>query len=58
MLTRPIPVEEVERTNPTMLNQNQYAGFMSRHSLYTIDVDRGRNCYNCGGFGYIAKTVG
>jgi len=56
MLTRPILVEEVERTNTTMVNPNQYAGFMSRHNPYTMDVDRGRNCYNCGGFGHITRN--
>jgi len=53
MLTRPILVEEVERTNTTMVNPNQYTGFMSR---YNMDVDRGRNYYNCGGFGHITRN--
>jgi len=25
-----------------------------RRNSYTIDVDRERNCYSCGGFGYLA----
>ena len=29
---------------------------MPKYDLYTIDVDRGRNCYNCEGFGYIARN--
>jgi len=56
MLTRPISVEEVERTNTTMLNPNQYTGFMSRYNLYTMDVDRERNCYNCRDFGHITRS--
>ena len=39
-----------------MVNPNQYTGLMSRHNLYTIDVDRERNCYNCRGFGHIARN--
>ena len=39
-----------------MVKPNQYTGLMSRHNLYTIDVDRERNCYNCRGFGHIARN--
>ena len=39
-----------------MVNPNQYTALMSRHNLYTIDVDRRRNCYNCRGFGHIARN--
>jgi len=46
-------VEEVERTNTTMVNPNQYTGFMFR---YNMDVDRGRNYYNCRGFGHITRN--
>jgi len=27
-----------------------------RRDLYTIDVDRRRNCYSCGGFGHLARN--
>ena len=29
---------------------------MLRHDLYTMEVDKGRNYYNCGKFGHIAKN--
>jgi len=27
-----------------------------RRDPYTIDIDRRRNCYNCGGLGYLARN--
>jgi len=27
-----------------------------RHNLYTTDMDKRRNCYNCRGFGYIMRN--
>jgi len=30
--------------------------FVSQHNPYTIDVNKGRNCYSCGEFGYIARN--
>ena len=29
---------------------------MSKHNLYTIDVDMGRNYYSCGAFGHLARN--
>ena len=29
---------------------------MLRHNLYTTDMDKRRNCYNCRGFGYIMRN--
>ena len=29
-------------------------GALLRRDLYTMEVDRGRNCYTCGGFGHMA----
>ena len=29
---------------------------MPRHDPYTMEVDKGRNCYNCGKFGLIARN--
>ena len=29
---------------------------MSRHNLYTINMDKGRNCYSCGSYGHIARN--
>ena len=36
-----------------MVYPQQRVGFAQRNS-YAMDVDRGRNCYACGGFGHIA----
>ncbi len=41
--------------NTVMATPQQRAGF-SQRNLYTIDVDRNsRNCYICGGFGYLTR---
>ena len=37
-----------------MVCLQQRAGFAQRN-LYTIDVDRERNCYACGDFGHLAR---
>jgi len=29
---------------------------MPGHNLYTVDVDRERNCYSCGGFGHLVRN--
>ena len=42
--------------NITVINLNQQARFMSRHNLYVIDVDKDKNCYNCGSFGHIMRN--
>ena len=34
----------------------QNMGASSRRDLYAIEVDRGRNCYACGGFGHMARN--
>jgi len=36
-----------------MVHPNQRVGFI-QYNLYTINMDRGRNCYSCGGFGHLA----
>jgi len=39
-----------------MVFLNQWAGF-TPHNSYAIEVDRGnRNCYNCEGFGHLARN--
>jgi len=39
-----------------MVYPNQRTGF-AQHNLYTMDVDKGnKNCYNCGGFGHLARN--
>ena len=37
-----------------MVYPQQRVGFVQRN-LYAMDVDRERNCYACGGFGYLAR---
>ena len=39
-----------------MVHLQQQAGFVLRYDPYTIDIDQKRNCYSCGGFGYLAKN--
>ena len=49
-------MEEVERTNAKMVYPNQRAGF-AQYNPYAMDMDyRNWNCYNCGGFGYLARN--
>ena len=48
--------ERVKRKNATIVNpQQQQAEFMTRYDLYTMNMDKVRNCYNCENFGYIAR---
>ena len=50
-------MKEIERTTVAMVNlQQQQREFSSRQDLYAMDVDRGRNCYNCGSFGHIIRN--
>jgi len=45
----------VERTNAVMVRgPGQGIGAPSRRDPYVMEVDRGRNCYACGGFGHLA----
>ena len=53
--TRPAPMEGVERMNAVVVRgQGQGAGIPPRRDPFAMDIDRGRNCYACGGFGHIA----
>jgi len=59
-LVRPVLIEEVERTNTVVIRnllqgQIERGGEM-RRDLYVMNVDRGRNCYNCGGFGHLVRN--
>ena len=55
MTTGPVPIEGVERTNAVMVRgQEQEIGTSPRRDPYAIEVDRGRNCYVCRGFGHMA----
>jgi len=51
--TEPAPIERVERTNMIMVQLQQRTGLAQRNP-YAMEVDRGRNCYTCGGFGHMA----
>jgi len=54
--TGPAPMEGVERTNAVVVRgQGQGAGVPPRRDPFAMEVDRGRNCYACGGFGHMAR---
>ena len=53
----PAPMEGVERTNAVVVRgqgQGQSAGAPPRRDPFAMEIDRGRNCYACGGFGHMA----
>ena len=53
--TGPAPMEGVERTNAVVVRgQGQGTGIPPRRDPFAIKVDRGRNCYACGGFRHMA----
>ena len=57
--TRPALMEGVERTNAVVVRGSesgigQSAGVPPRRDSFAMEVDRGRNCYACGGFGHMA----
>ena len=51
---RACPMERVERTNVVMIRPQQREEVAQRNS-YSMEVDRGRNCYTCGRFGHMAR---
>jgi len=54
----PAPIEGVKKTNVVVVReagQGQGAGIPPRRDPYTMEVDKGRNCYACGGFGHMAR---
>ena len=58
--TGPAPMEGIERTNAVVVRGtggggNQNAGIQQRRDPFAMEVDRGRNCYACGGFGHMAR---
>jgi len=54
--TGPAPMEGVERMNTVVVRgAGQEMGVPPRRDPYVMEVDRGRNCYACGGFGHIAR---
>ena len=53
--TGPAPMEEVKRTNVVVVRgQGQGAGILSRRDPFAMEVDQGRICYACRGFGHMA----
>ena len=55
--TGPAPMEGIERTNAVVVRgqgQGQSADVPLRRDPYAMEVDRGRNCFACGGFGHMA----
>jgi len=54
--TEPAPMEGVERTNAVVVRgQGQSTGIPPRRDPFAMEVDRGRNCFACGGFGHMAR---
>ena len=53
--TGPAPMEGVERMNAVVVRgQGQGVGIPPRWDPFAMEVDRGRNCYACRGFGHMA----
>jgi len=53
--TGPALMERVERTNVVVVRGlGQGMEVPSRWNPYVMEVDWGRNCYTCGGFGHMA----
>jgi len=52
--TGPAPMEGIERTN-VVVGQGKGVGIPPRQDPFAMEVDRGRNCYACRGFGHMAR---
>jgi len=53
----PAPMEGIERTNAVVVRgAGQGAGVPPRRDPFAMEIDRGRNCYACGGFGHMARN--
>jgi len=51
----PALMEGIERMNAVVVRGvGQGAGVPPRRDFYAMEVDWGRNCYVCGGFGHMA----
>jgi len=49
-------MEGVKRMNTVVMRgQGQNEGIPPRQDPFAIEVDRGRNCYACGGFRHMAR---
>ena len=54
--TGPASMEGVERTNTVVIRgQGQGEGIPPRRDPFAMDIDQGRNCFACGGFGHMAR---
>jgi len=56
--TGPALMEGVERTNVVVVRGEgggQNMGAPPRRDPFAMEVDRGKNCYTCGGFGHMAR---
>ena len=51
--TGPAPMEGIERMNAVVV-RGQGAETPPRRDPFAMEVDRGRNCFACGGFGHMA----
>jgi len=54
----PAPMEGVERTNAVVVRgtgEGLNGGVPPRRDPFAMDIDRGCNCYACGGFGHMAR---
>ena len=52
----PAPMKGVERTNVVVIRgQGQNVGVPPRQDPFAMEIDRGRNCFACGGFGHMAR---
>jgi len=50
-------MEGIERTNVVVVRgQGQGTGIPPRWDPFAMEVDCGRNCYACGGFGHMARN--
>ena len=59
--TGPAPMEGIKRTNTVVVRGvgaggEQNMGAPPRWDPFAMEVDRGRNCYACGGFGHMARN--
>ena len=51
----PAPMKGIERTNAVVVRSTgQGTGVPPRRDPFAMEVDQGRNCYACGGFGHMA----
>ena len=53
--TGPAPMEGVERTNAVVVRGAGQGAVPPRQNPFAMEVDRGRNCFACRGFGHMAR---